>query len=97
MLTFVSKATFIKEEEEKYLEINHIRNSSVIQSKGSTQIEDIQKELEVSKYLISRSENINKSDLIPTPKGKTIQETKRLLMEEHARAVAEHKAKIGLL
>lgn len=45
-------------------------------------------------FLISRSENISESDLIPTPKGRTREETKELLLKQFEEAIAEHKANL---
>lgn len=52
---------------------------------------NIKKISEVQHFLISRSGNVTENDMIPVPTGRTREETKRLIMEEHARAVAEHQ------
>lgn len=52
------------------------------------------KKSENQHFLISRSEHINESDLIPTPKGRTREETKKLLLKQFEEAIAEHKANL---
>lgn len=45
-------------------------------------------------FLIFRSEHITESDLISTPKGRTREETKKLLLKQFEEAIAEHKANL---
>ena len=45
-------------------------------------------------FLISRSNNISESDLIPTPKGRTREETKKLLLKQFEDAIAGHKVNL---
>lgn len=52
----------------------------------------LKKQTEEQKFLLSRSEHITESDLIPTPKGRTREETKKLLLKQFEEAIAEHKA-----
>lgn len=52
------------------------------------------KKSENQHFLISRSKHITESGLIPTPKGRTREETKELLLKEFEEAIAEHKANL---
>ena len=54
----------------------------------------LKKQTEEQKFLLSRSENVTESDLIPTPKGRTREETKKLLLKQFEEAIAEHKANL---
>lgn len=45
-------------------------------------------------FLISRSKNIAESDLIPTPKGRTREETKKLLLKQFEEAITKYKANL---
>lgn len=48
---------------------------------------------EYENIVIGRSKNIKSKDFVSTPTGKTAEETFELLMEQHRKAVAEHKRK----
>lgn len=48
---------------------------------------------EYKNIVTCRSRNIKSEDLVSTPTGKTVEETVELLMEQHRKAVAEHKRK----
>lgn len=52
------------------------------------------KNSEKSSFPYIRSNNISESDLIPTPKGRTREETRELLLKEFEEAIAEHKTNL---